>query len=205
MCVCKGGKGQGATEKPSQDTADADEVIWLTLMQGSCGVSGPTPRSAAPDALMTVKSLHVVVGIANGNPCRSASYLLSLQAPFLRRFMSVAAFCHRLCIPERSLLGCRQEKGRGGIQFIKSERIMKNMQAGEGAGREHLARQCCQGVKSPFTVSRQTGGIIYLGKLYEHYKPTVTCGSYMEASKKKGDGQRDSSFQWANSCLIMKR
>lgn len=186
MCVCKGGKGQGATEKPSQDTADADEVIWLTLMQGSCGVSGPTPRSAAPDALMTVKSLHVVVGIANGNPCRSASYLLSLQAPFLRRFMSVAAFCHRLCIPERSLLGCRQEKGRGGIQFIKSERIMKNIQAGEGAGREHLARQCCQGVKSPFTVSRQTGGIIYLGKLYEHYKPSHLWLLCWKLRKKRG-------------------
>lgn len=74
---------------------------------------------------------------------------------------------------------------KGGGAF-KSERIMKNIQAGEGAGREHLARQCCQGVKSPFTVSRQTGGIIYLGKLSEHYKPTVTCGSYAGSFEKKG-------------------
>lgn len=87
---------------------------------------------------------------------------------------------------EPSGLQAGERGGGGGIQFIKSERIMKNMQAGEGAGREHLARQCCQGVKSPFTVSRQTGGIIYLGKLYEHYKPTVSCGSYAGSFEKKG-------------------
>lgn len=193
--VGEGTAGHREREKPSQDTADTDEVIWLTLTRCRCGVSGPTPLSAAPDALMTANSLHIVVGIANGNPRRSASYLISLQAQFIR-FMSVAAFCHRLCFQERSLLGCRQEKV--GFQFVKSERIMKNVQAGERAGREHLAHQRCQGLKSPFTVSSQTGGIIYLGKLYNHYKPTVTCGSYAGSFGKKGDGQRD-------SCLIMKR
>lgn len=185
MCVCIWGvgrdRGDREREKPSQDTADTDEVIWLTLRQGRCGVSGPTPLSASPDALVTVNSLHIVVGIANGNPRGSASYLLSLQAPFLRRFMSVAAFCHRLCFQERSFLGCRQEKGEHSIYQVRAD----NIQAGEDAGREHLAHQCCQGLKSPFIVSRQTGGIIYLGILYDHYEPTVTCGPYAGSFEKK--------------------